>query len=247
MKIIADMHTHTLVSGHAYGTIRENARAAADKGLQLLGITDHAPGIPGACDEIYFKTFHFVPRVLYGVKMLYGSEINVLNDGTLSMQEKTLQKLDYGICGIHGNCYTDAGREQNTTNLISCMKHDRIRLVSHPDDDHTPLDYERLVAAAKTYHVALELNNSSLIKKDIRLNCYENYRTMLALCEKLRVPICVDSDAHDPFYVGEFSRAEALLRETGFDPSLVLNADLNRLASFLGVTLPESEMPKMGV
>ena len=31
MKLISDLHTHTLASGHAYGTIRENAQAAAER------------------------------------------------------------------------------------------------------------------------------------------------------------------------------------------------------------------------
>ena len=47
MKLLLDIHTHTLASGHAYGTIREMAASAAEHGLQLLGISEHAPGIPG--------------------------------------------------------------------------------------------------------------------------------------------------------------------------------------------------------
>ncbi len=49
-----DLHTHTLVSGHAYGTVREMAQAAAQRGMALLGITEHGPGIPGTCEPIYF-------------------------------------------------------------------------------------------------------------------------------------------------------------------------------------------------
>jgi histidinol phosphatase-like PHP family hydrolase len=43
MNLIGDMHMHTLVSGHAYGTIREMAQAAQVKGLEMIGITEHAP------------------------------------------------------------------------------------------------------------------------------------------------------------------------------------------------------------
>ena len=50
--LIADLHMHTLVSGHAYGTIREMAADAAQRNLQLIGITEHGPGVPGACDPI---------------------------------------------------------------------------------------------------------------------------------------------------------------------------------------------------
>ena len=44
---ILDMHTHTVASGHAYNTIYEMAQSAADKGLELLGIADHGPAMPG--------------------------------------------------------------------------------------------------------------------------------------------------------------------------------------------------------
>ena len=46
MDFELDVHTHTLASGHAYGTITEMARAAKDLGLKLLGITDHAHNMP---------------------------------------------------------------------------------------------------------------------------------------------------------------------------------------------------------
>ena len=45
-RLIADIHMHTLASGHAYGTIREMAAAAKEQQLQLIGISEHAPGIP---------------------------------------------------------------------------------------------------------------------------------------------------------------------------------------------------------
>lgn len=43
-----DLHTHTIASGHAFGTIWENARAAKDKGISVLAITDHGPSVPGS-------------------------------------------------------------------------------------------------------------------------------------------------------------------------------------------------------
>ncbi|WP_027406810.1 phosphatase [Anaerovibrio sp. RM50] len=233
VKLIADLHTHTIASGHAYGTIRENAQAASEKKLKILGITEHGPGIPGTCDPFYFCNLKVVPKKLFDVQILFGCEVNVLNDGTLSLEQRWLDKLDYAIAGIHELCYTNAGKEQNTSNLINCMKHPKIKIVSHPDDDHTPLDYKRLVPAAKEYGVALELNNSSLIKKERRLNCYKNYATMLQLCERHNVPIVIDSDAHDPSGVGNFSLATKFIDETGFPEDLILNADEKRVIDFL--------------
>ena len=51
MKLIADTHTHTTASTHAYSTLQEMVHAAAEKGLFAIGITDHGysmPGGPGA-------------------------------------------------------------------------------------------------------------------------------------------------------------------------------------------------------
>lgn len=232
-EIRLDIHTHTIASGHAYGTIREMAQAAAERKLELLGFSEHAPGIPGTCDPIYFSNLRVAPRNLYGVELLYGCEINVLNDGTLSLHSY-MDRLDYAIVGIHGLCYQDAGRERNTENIISCMKHPKVCLVSHPDDDHTPLNYERLVSAAKEYHVALEVNNSSLLKPDRRLNCVENYRTMLRLCREYSVPIVVSSDAHDPFYVGRFAESCELLNREGFDRELIINTSVEKFKAHIG-------------
>lgn len=234
-KLLADIHMHTLASGHAYGTIREMAQAAAEKELSLIGITEHAPGIPGTVDPFYYNNLSVVPRILYGVEVYHGCEINVLNDGTLSLEQQYIDKLEYAIAGIHVQCYENAGICRNTRNVISCMKNEKVKLISHPDDDHTPLDYSELVPAAKEYHVALELNNSSLVKKDRRLNCYDNYRKMFTLCEQYQVPIIVSSDAHDPSWVGEFTLAEKLLEETGFEEDLILNTDIAKLKAFLGL------------
>lgn len=79
MKIELDVHTHTIASGHAFSSLQEMARAAADRGLKLLGITEHTPGIPGSCHLIYFRNLHVVPRQMYGIELLLGAEINILD------------------------------------------------------------------------------------------------------------------------------------------------------------------------
>ena len=76
-KSVLDLHTHTVASGHAYCSLREMARAASDKGLELLGITEHAPMMPGTCHEFYFNNLKVVPRELYGIQLLLGSEVNI--------------------------------------------------------------------------------------------------------------------------------------------------------------------------
>ena len=75
MDILLDVHTHTIASGHAFSSLQEMVKSAAEKRLRLLGITEHTPGIPGTCDLIYFRNLHVVPRKMYGVELLLGAEI----------------------------------------------------------------------------------------------------------------------------------------------------------------------------
>lgn len=231
--LIADVHMHSIMSGHAFGTIRELAYEAAQRNLKLIGVTEHGPGIPGTCDPILFRNFIDAPRILYGVEMLYGSETNVLNSGEVDLDQRHLNCLDYAIAGIHGLCYEDVGIVKNTDNVISCMKNPKVKFISHPDADNYPMDYPALVQGAKEYGVALELNNSSLRKPKLRPGCRENYKKMLPLCMEHGVNIIVNTDSHDPSQVGDFALAREFLEQVGFDENLILNNDLEKLKAFL--------------
>lgn len=231
--LIADVHTHSIMSGHAYGTVREMAAVAAERKLRILGITEHGPEIPGTCNPIYFRNFIDAPRNLYGVEILYGSEVNILTGGNVDLDQRHLDCLDYAVAGIHGLCYRDEGIVKNTDNVIRCMAHSKVKFISHPDDGHFPLDYPALVQGAKANGVALEVNNSSLRKPVLRPGCRENYRVMIPLCMEYGVPIIVNTDAHDPDAIGDFRLAMTLLEEMEIQEDLVLNLDPEKLKAFL--------------
>ena len=230
---LADMHMHTVMSGHAFGTIREMAAEASRRGLKLIGVTEHAPGIPGTCNPIYFRNFCDAPRILSGVEMLYGSEVNLLEGGGLSLDRLHLDCLDYAIVGIHGLCYENAGIVKNTDWLLKAMADPKVRFVSHPDDGKFPLDYPALVAGAKELNVALEVNNASLRKPTLRPNCVENYRTMIPLCMEMGVSLIVNTDSHDPGAVGDFTLARQLLSTMDLNEELILSNDPEKLKAFL--------------
>ena len=117
-----DVHTHTLASGHAYSTLQEMVHSAAEKGLEILGITEHAPGIPGTCDPIYFRNLHVVPRNLYGVRLLLGAELNILDaEGTLDLDEEYYRMLDIRIAGIHSLCWKGGTTDENTTGMVNAI------------------------------------------------------------------------------------------------------------------------------
>ena len=230
---VADVHMHSIMSGHAYGTVREMAQAAAERGLRLIGVTEHGPGVPGTVDSIYFRNLPDAPKELYGVEMLYGSEVNILPDGGVLMDERTLKCLDYAVAGIHGFCFEDMGKVKNTDSVIRCMEIEQVRFISHPDNNSYPLDYPALVEGAKACGVALEVNNGSLRYPAMRPGCVENYGIMVPLCMKHGVPIVVNTDAHDPTVVGDFGLARELLAGMDIDEDLILNNDADKMKAFL--------------
>lgn len=120
---VMDLHTHTVASGHAYCTLREMARAASDKGLELLGITEHAPKMPGTCHKFYFQNIKVVPREMYGIQLLLGSEVNILDAaGTVDLEQKTLEKLDVVIASLHVPCIRPGSRQENTEAYLKCYE-----------------------------------------------------------------------------------------------------------------------------
>jgi Histidinol phosphatase and related hydrolases of the PHP family len=225
MNIELDAHTHTVASGHAYSTIREMAKEASIKGLKLLGITEHAKGIPGTCADLYFKNLRVVPREMYGVELMLGAEINILDyDGKLSLDDEVIDRLDLRIAGIHQNfCYPPGTIEQNTSAILSVIKNPRIDIISHPDEGTCPLDYEVIVQAAKEYNTLLELNNNSINPINKRKNSQENNIRMLKLCKKYEVKILVSSDAHVDIDVARFDLAYEILHEVDFPEELIIN------------------------
>ena len=222
MEFKLDVHSHTIASGHAFGTVSEMAAAAAESGFELFGITEHAKGIPGTCTDIYFKNLRVLPRQLYGIEMMFGSEINIIDyNGRLSLDNELMEEfLDIRIAGIHELCYKIGDEEQNTAAYLGAMKHPLVDIISHPDDGRIPINYEALVLGAKETKTLLEVNNSSLCPESFRVNARENYFMMLDLHN---VPVIVNSDAHTPYAVGDLNEAKALLSEVDFPEELVVN------------------------
>jgi putative hydrolase len=224
MKTLLDVHTHSVASGHAYSTIQEMAQAAAEKGLQLLGITEHSPGIPGTCDPIYFRNLHVVPRYMYGVELLLGAELNIIDyKGTIDLEEFYFPMLDIRIAGIHSLCYTPGSLEENTSAVIGAIRNPAIDIISHPGDGTALLDFEPIVLASKEYHTLLEINNSSLNPGRNKVHARDNNLTILRLCKQYEVPVILGSDAHISFDVARHEHIYELLQETEFPEALIMN------------------------
>lgn len=237
MKIVLDTHAHTLVSGHAYNTIREMALMAHKKGLQAIALTEHAPTMPGTCHNFYFQNLMVIPREMEGVKLYLGTELNILDEhGAVDLPDKLLKELDIVIASIHSPCFqSDITLENVMGAYFGAMENPNIHIIGHPDDGRFPVDYEALVKKAKETGTLLEINNSSLSPGGFRENTYENDKKMLEYCMKYEVTITLGSDAHVDVDVADHDMALKLLAECGFPEELVVNTSTEKLEKILAI------------
>lgn len=236
MKIIADMHTHTIASGHAYSTINELALSAAQLGLRGLAITDHGPGLPGGPHRFHFCAMRFIPKTIAGVRIFRGIEANILDDkGTLDLEQDVLEQLDFVMAGLHEDCgFGGEDVDRTTRAILAAMENPLVKCISHPGNAIFPARYEDVVMGALATQTALEINNSSLMsisRKGSEANCAQIAR----LCAKLGAPVMIGSDAHICQGVGAFGEALKLLAEAGVAEGQVINASWQRLLDFLGI------------
>ena len=235
-KTLLDVHTHTVASGHAYSSLQEMVKAGADKGLQVLGITEHGPSIPGTCPLIYFKNMFVVPRQMYGIRLLMGCEVNILDtNGSLDLNHEYLDLLDIGIAGIHGNCWKGGDKTQNTEGMLAVIHNPKIHIISHPGDGTAEMDFEQLVLASKESHTLLEINNHSLAPQRNKTIAVTNSLEILLLCKKHDVPLILSSDAHISFQIADYSRIMPLVKEVGFPNELIMNYWPDQFFQYTGI------------
>ena len=237
-KLLLDVHTHTFASGHAYSSLQEMAKAAADKGLQVLGITEHGPSIPGTCPLVYFRNMFVVPRQMYGIRLLMGCEVNILDTkGSLDLNDDYLDRLDIAIAGIHGNCWKGGDKNQNTEGMLTVINNPKIHVISHPGDGTAEMDFEQLVLASKETHTLLEINNHSLAPQRKKTVAISNSLDILRLCKRHDVPLILSSDAHISFQIADYCRIMPLVEEVGFPDELIMNYWPEQFFQYVGIEM----------
>lgn len=227
-KCWMDFHTHTIAGGHGYSTLQENIAAAKEKGLKYLGYSEHAPSLPGGPHPFYFANMKVLPREYGELRLFCGVEANIIDyEGQLDMSDEQLEKLDYCIASLHIPCCKPGSVEENTAATIGAMKNPYVSIIGHPDDSRYPLDYERVVKAAKEENVILEINNSSLNPKSARQNGRENVVELLKWCMKYQCPVILGTDAHFSASIANFETALGVIEEVGFPEELIINFDFD--------------------
>lgn len=234
MNYEIDVHTHTVASGHAYSTLQEMVRAAKEKGLKGLGITEHAPLMPGSCQEIYFRNLRVVPREIDGLRLLLGVELNIRDArGNVDMSESTLRKLDVRIASMHRNIFPPKKKGKVMEAVKGALENPYVDILGHPDDGNYGYDYEELAQWAARYGKIIEINNASLRPTGIRPNAYENDLKLLKACSRYEIPVMMGSDAHISYDVGACEMAQQVIEEAGYPAELVMNYNMEEFLHIL--------------
>lgn len=233
-SIAFDIHTHTIASGHgSTATITDMAKAARERGLELLGISDHGPATPGGGRPSYFRSLTHAPRKRLGIEVLYGAEANILDQkGTLDLENDILEHLDFVIASIHKPVKKPGSMEENTAAYIAAMKNPYVCVLGHCDDVKYPADYPAIVQAAMENHVLLEINNSSLSPQGYRGDTRYNDLMLLNLCKHYRYPVLLSSDSHGTGHIGDVSYALELAKKAEMPEGLILNYSARSLKCF---------------
>ncbi|MBA3793319.1 MAG: DNA polymerase/3'-5' exonuclease PolX, partial [Rubrobacter sp.] len=193
-----DLHVHTNYSD-GKGTIESMAEAAIDLGYEYLIFCDHSQSLrvanglsPGRLKE----KLEAVRRAddKYGeIRLLCGSEVDILKDGTLDYEDDLLAELDFVVASVHTSFRV--GESAMTDRIVRAMNNPHVRVIGHPTGrilnrrEPYEVDVSRLIREAAAANTALELN-----AYPDRLDLAAPYvREAMAA----GVNITIDTDAHD--------------------------------------------------
>ncbi|KPJ63141.1 hypothetical protein AMJ44_14710 [candidate division WOR-1 bacterium DG_54_3] len=222
MKIVADLHIHTISSGHAYSTIQEYVAQAKKIGLKAMAVTDHGPAMPGGPHYYYFQNMRMIPEVMDGIRIYRGIEANVIDaEGSLDTPPPDFTRLDLVMVAMHPRCgYENGGEEKNTEVLLrSLEKYPEISVIAHPGNPKYPINAQKTVAAAKEKGVIIEINNSSFTS---RAGSWERCLEFAKEIKRQDWKIVIGSDAHISTMLGNFKDALKLINEAGLTEEHVI-------------------------
>jgi DNA polymerase (family 10) len=189
------MHTK---ASDGKNTIEEMAEAARALGHEYIAITDHSKAVTVAngLDEKrlaeHAKALRAADAKGLGIRVLVGSEVDILKNGKLDYSDEALAQLDVVVCSIHS--YFNLDRVAMTERMLAAVENPYTQIIGHPTGRillrRDPLDYdvEKVLDACAKYGVAMECNSypDRLDLKDVYLR----------MCKERGVKVVISTDAH---------------------------------------------------
>ncbi|WP_278913712.1 PHP domain-containing protein, partial [Deinococcus wulumuqiensis] len=216
------IHTHSTWSDGG-ASIEEMARETLRLGHEYLGTADHsraahyANGLSVERLRAQLKEVRELQRA--GLPIVAGSEVDILDDGSLDFPDDVLAELDYVVASVHSNFTLDAARQ--TERLVRAASHPLVTVLGHPTGrlllrrPGYALDVDAVLGACEAAGTVVELNaNPARLDLDWRW----------VLRWRGRLTWAINTDAHVPAGLGDARYGVAVARKAGLTPAQVVNS-----------------------
>ncbi|MEY3812780.1 MAG: hypothetical protein RI910_848 [Verrucomicrobiota bacterium] len=230
-------HNHTTESDGDH-TLDQMAAAAEAHGWEYLGISDHSKSSfqAGGLDEARLaKQLEDIAKLnaskKYRVRVLSGSEVDILKDGTLDFSDDVLARLDFVVASVH-NLFT-LDREAQTARIIKAIENEHVDMVGHLTgrllNKREPYDVDiaKVIDAAAANDTIIELNANPW-RLDLDWRWWRRAAEKGVLCS-------INPDAHDVDQLAFAAHGVRIARKGWLTPEQVLNTrSLPEVLSWLG-------------
>jgi DNA polymerase (family 10) len=200
--VIGDLQMHTTASDGKH-SIEEMAETARQLEHKYIAVTDHSKSvtIANGLDErrmaAHIKKLHAANEKGLGIRVLAGSEVDILKDGELDYSEEILAQLDVVVCSIHS--YMQLDRAAMTDRMLACIENPYTQIIGHPTGrrllarESFDYDMEKVLDACAKHGVAMECNSYPE-----RLDLRDIY---LRMCKERDVKVVISTDSHNTLHL----------------------------------------------
>ncbi len=182
-------------------SVEAMAQAALDLGLQYLGIADHsksqyqangldAKRVLKQAEEVKKLNVKFAKE---GFRIFFGTECDILSDGSLDFDDKTLALFDYVVASVHQGFTMDA--EKMTKRICKALAHPLVTILGHPtgrillEREAYAVNMPQVIATAAKHHKIIEIN-ASPYRLDMDWRLWKH-------AKELGVKCAINPDAHN--------------------------------------------------
>jgi DNA polymerase (family 10) len=190
-----DLHMHTTLSD-GRNTLEEMVAAARELGYEYVAITDHSAshgfGDDVSPDALRARIEEIRSLEDPGIRVLAGTETNIMPDGSLDYDDDLLEQLDWVVASLHTSFRLS--EKKQTDRMLRAMEHPLVDVIGHPTgrllESREPyaLDVDRVIAKAVETGTFLEIN-SNPDRRDLN----DVYARAAA---QAGVTLLIDSDSH---------------------------------------------------
>lgn len=218
-----DFQTQTTWSDGSHA-IAEMAKKAQQLGWKYMAVTDHvgAIGVAHPLDrKMILQQSKEIDKLnkTSPVRILKGAEIDILKDGSLAMDKKTLQELDIVLASVHSAF--KMSEAEMTKRIIHTLENYPVTILAHPTGrrisyrEPYAVNIEKVAEVAKERGIFLEINGQP---ERIDLNDI-NIRT----AKEVGCQFSLGSDAHSVPDLEFMKFAVITARRGGLTKEKILN------------------------